>query len=112
MVRDGVPVGTEGGWAQVNLRPSERWEIGRGAGIDDPDDEDLGPGARLRNVAVEGHVTWRRLPAVVGLVEGHITWRRLPAVVGLEVRSLRTRYAAPAGSLSATHVNLGMGFEF
>jgi hypothetical protein len=96
MVRDRVPVRTVGGWAQLNLRPSVQWEIGGGAGIDDPDDEDLGDPSRLRNVAVEGH----------------LTWRRLPAVVGLEVRHLRTRYRPPVGDLSATQVNLGMGFEF
>ena len=96
MVRDGVPVRAIGGWAQLNVRPSAQWEIGGGAGIDDPDDEDLGDASRLRNVAVEGHAAWRRPPAVVGL----------------EVRHLRTRYRAPAGDLSATQVNLGMGFEF
>lgn len=96
MVRDGVPVRAMGGWAQLNARPSVHWEIGGGAGIDDPDDEDLGEPSRLRNLAVEGH----------------LTWRRLPAVVGLEVRHIRTRYRAPVDDLSATQVNLGMGFEF
>jgi hypothetical protein len=96
MVRDGVPVRTVGGWAQLNLRPSMQWEIGGGAGIDDPDDEDLGDPSRLRNVAAEGH----------------LTWRRLPAVVGVEVRHIQTRYGPPVGDLSATQVNLGMGFEF
>jgi hypothetical protein len=96
MVRDGVPVRSAGGWAQLNVRPSQPWEIGGGGGVDDPDDEDLGEASRLRNVAVEGHVTWRKLPAVVGL----------------EVRYLRTRYREPVGDLAATHINLGMGFEF
>ena len=96
MVRDGVPVRASGGWVQLNVRPSSQWEIGGGGGIDDPDDEDLVEASRLRNVAVEGH----------------ITWRRLPAVVGLEVRHLSTRYREPVGDLTATHVNLGMGFEF
>jgi hypothetical protein len=96
MVRDGVPVRAKGGWAQLNFRPSMQWEIGGGAGIDDPDDEDLGDASRLRNVAVEGH----------------LTWRRLPAVVGVEIRQIRTRYRAPVDDLSATQINLGMGFEF
>jgi hypothetical protein len=96
MVRDGVPVRAVGGWAQLNLRPSMQWEIGGGAGIDDPDDEDLGDSSRLRNLALEGH----------------LTWRRLPAVVGIEVRHIRTRYRAPVGDLTATQVNLGTGFEF
>ena len=96
MVRDGVPVRSAGGWAQLNLRPMQQWEIGGGGGIDDPDDEDLGETSRLRNAALEGH----------------LTWRKLPAVVGVEVRHLRTRYREPVGDLSATHINLGMGFEF
>ena len=96
MVRDGVAVRSKGGWAQLNVRPSEQWEIGGGGGIDDPEDEDLGDVSRLRNVSLEGHVTWRRLPAVIGV----------------EVRHLRTRYREPLGDLAATHVNLGMGFEF
>jgi len=96
MVRDGVPVRSAGGWAQLNVRPTPQWEIGGGGGVDDPDDEDLGETSRLRNVAVEGHVTWRKLPAVVGL----------------EVRRIRTRYRDPVGDLTATHINLGMGFEF
>ncbi len=96
MVRDGVPVRTKGGWVQLNLKPSVQWELGAGGGIDDPDDEDLGDASRLRNLAVEGHVTWRRLPAVVGV----------------EVRHLRTRYRALADDLTATQINLGIGFEF
>ena len=96
MVRDGVPVGATGGWAQLNLRPTPAWERGGGAGIDDPDDADLVTGSRLRNLALEGH----------------LAWRKAPVVLGLEARHLRTRYAAPTGTLSATHLNLAAGFEF
>jgi len=28
------------------------------------------------------------------------------------VRHIRTRYRDPVGDLTATHINLGMGFEF
>lgn len=95
MIRDGVPVRTRGGWIQLNLKPAA-WEVGAGAGIDDPDDADLEPGSRFRNLSFEGH----------------LAWRRAPAVVGLEVRELRTRYAPGADDLSATHFNLAIGFEF
>jgi hypothetical protein len=95
MIRDGVPVRTKGGWVQLNLRPGI-WELGGGVGIDDPDDADLEPGSRFRNLAFEGH----------------LSWRRAPVVVGLEVRELRTRYAPDADDLSATHLNLALGFEF
>jgi hypothetical protein len=96
MVRNGVAVGSKGGWVQLNVKPNAAIEVGVGGGIDDPDDEDLVATSRLRNTAVEGHVVWRQRPAVVGL----------------EVRGIRTRYAPPAETQSATHVNLGVGFEF
>lgn len=93
---DSVPVRTKGGWVQLNVRPSEMWEIGVGAGMDDPDDDDLDPAtARLRNLALEGHAVWRLAPIVVGG----------------EVRRLRTRYGS-LGDLGATQVNLAVGFEF
>ena len=95
MARNGVPVETKGGWVQVNYRAGSV-EVGAGAGIDDPDDEDLVAASRLRNMAFGGHVIWRHVPAVVGL----------------EAREIRTRYAAPVGTASALHVNLGVGFEF
>jgi hypothetical protein len=96
MVRDGVPVRTTGGWIQLNLRPAGAWELGAGIGVDDPDDDDLLPASRRRNTAFEGH----------------LAWRRNPLVVGLEIREIRTRYADPLGTLSATHANLAVGFEF
>jgi hypothetical protein len=93
---DSVPVHTKGGWVQLNVRPSEMWELGAGAGIDDPDDDDLDPvTARLRNLALEGHAVWRLAPVVVGG----------------EVRRLRTRYAS-LGDVAATQINLAVGFEF
>ncbi|HEX6433201.1 MAG TPA: hypothetical protein VFZ87_03130 [Gemmatimonadales bacterium] len=95
MVRNGVPVESKGGWVQLNHRVG-RWELGAGAGIDDPDDEDLVTASRLRNTTFGGH----------------LIWRHLPAVVGLEARGIRTRYSAPVGTRSAAHVNLGVGVEF
>jgi hypothetical protein len=92
---DSAAVTASGGWVQLNARPTDRWEIGTGLGLDDPDDGDLIVAAqRLKNLALEGHVTWRQAPAVVGA----------------ELRWLRTRYAA--GDLDGTQVNLALGFEF
>ncbi|HEU5040040.1 MAG TPA: hypothetical protein VFT84_04415 [Gemmatimonadales bacterium] len=96
MVRDGVPVRTSGGYFQLNLRPTPVWEVGGGLGVDDPDDDDLLPNSRLRNLTFEGHARWRRAPLVIGM----------------EVREIRTRYADPVGTRSATHANLAVGFEF
>jgi hypothetical protein len=94
---DSAAVTTTGGWVQLNLRPSGSWEIGAGAGIDDPDDEDLDPATqRLRNVAIEGHATWRQAPIVIGG----------------EVRRLETRYGVNPSDVGDTHLNLALGFEF
>jgi hypothetical protein len=96
MVRDGVPVRTKGGWVQLNFRPTIEWEIGGGGGIDDPNDDDLVPASRLRSTSFEGHVIWRKHPALVGM----------------EGRGIRTQYEPPVGTQSAAQVNLGIGFEF
>lgn len=94
---DSAVVETSGGWAQLNVTPTKSWEIGAGVGLDDPDDVDLDPASqRLRNLAVEGHASWRRAPIVLGA----------------EVRLLRTRYGAGVGTVKATHFNLAAGFEF
>jgi hypothetical protein len=94
---DSTAVETTGGWAQLNLRPVPAWELGAGVGLDDPDDADLDPaGQRLRNLALEGHTSWRRAPIVLGA----------------EVRLLRTRYGTGGGTVRATHLNLAAGVEF
>jgi len=94
---DSAVVATRGGWAQLNVKPVIEWELGAGMGLDDPNDADLIPATqRLRNLAVEGHTTWRRAPIVLGA----------------EVRLLRTRYGAGLGMVKATHFNLAAGFEF
>jgi hypothetical protein len=94
---DSAAVTTMGGWVQLNLKPTATWEIGAGAALDDPDDADLDPATqRLRNLAVEGHASWRQEPVVIGV----------------EVRRLETRYGASPSDAGATHVNLALGFEF
>jgi hypothetical protein len=95
--RDSAAVGTSGGWVQLNVLPTPAWEIGGGGGMDDPDDQDLDPATqRLRNLTLEGHLTWRRAPAVVGVA----------------LRRLSTRYGAGRSDVTTTQVNLGLGFEF
>jgi hypothetical protein len=92
---NGVPVHDEGGWAQVNFKPSSRLLIGAGYGLDDPRDSDLGPGARLKNVVSEAHIHLR--PGG-------------PFVLGAEYRRLETTYST--GMLANDHVNLSVGIEF
>jgi hypothetical protein len=94
---DSTAVRTAGGWVQLNVRPAPGWELGAGAALDDPDDADLDESTqRLRNLAVEGHASWRRSPVVIGG----------------EIRRLETRYGASPVDVGATHVNLAIGFEF
>lgn len=94
---NGVPVHDEGGWAQLNFKPSSRLLFGAGYGMDDPRDSDLAgvAGARLKNVVREAHVHVR--PGG-------------PFVLGVEYRRLETTYAT--GMLANDHVNLSAGIEF
>ena len=92
---DSTAVSTTGGWVQLNLRPPGGWEVGAGVAMDDPDDADLDRATqRLRNVAVEGHASWRMAPAVLGA----------------ELRWFRTRYGS--GDVTGTQTNVELGFEF
>jgi hypothetical protein len=91
----GVPVRSRGAWAQVNLKPAPRVVLGAGYGFDDPRDEDLAPGSRLRNAAVEAHLHMR--PAG-------------PLVLGFEYRRIETKYAT--GTIVNDHLNFAVGFEF
>ena len=92
---NGVPVRSRGAWGQVNVKPSPRVVFGGGWGFDDPRDEDIPAGGRLKNTATEVHLHLR--PAG-------------PLVLGLEYRRLETTYAA--GKLANDHFNVAIGFEF
>lgn len=90
----GVPVRTTGGWGQLVVTPRPSLELSVGYGYDDPDDADLGPGARLRNATASAGVRWT--PG--------------PLLLGLEYRAIRTRYGDR--TLGARHVNLAFGLGF
>ena len=91
----GDPVVGVGGWAQLNVNPSSIWGFGAGCGVDDPDDFDLAPAARLRNVSCGGHF---------------ITHPSGPLLLSVEARRLITTYAS--GKFRVDHINIGFGFEF
>jgi hypothetical protein len=95
---DGSPLKSKGGWGQVNILPTPQWEIGGGAGIDDPEDGELPTDAgRLKNFV------W----------EAHLIWRPSPLVFGFEFRRLETTYGDPSiGKQTANHYNVAAGFEF
>jgi len=93
---NGVPVRTQGGWGQLDLRPSFAWEIGGGYGFDDPNDADLNPATgRGKNVVMEGHLHWRPGGGLL---------------FGAEYRRIETTYAA--GVLAANDVNVFAGVAF
>jgi len=91
----GAPVRSRGAWGQVNIKPTPRVTLGGGYGFDDPRDEDLGAGARLKNEATSVHLHLRP----VG-----------PLVLGFEYRRILTTYSA--GKLANDHFNLAAGFAF
>jgi hypothetical protein len=84
-----------GGWAQLNVAPSPIWSVGAGFGVDDPNDADLPPSGRLRNVA--GAVYF-------------ITHPSGPLLMEAEVRRIATTYIGR--KLVNDHLNIGFGFEF
>lgn len=90
-----VPVRTQGGWVQLNLRPGLAWELGGGYGFDDPEDRDLAASGRLKNVAYTGHVHWRPGGGLL---------------FGFEFRRLETTYRA--GTVAANHLNWFAGLAF
>lgn len=94
---------SRGGWAQVNLLPTDAVEIGGGYGFDDPQDGDF--------AAADFTATFGRLKNVT--YEGHVQWRPLPLVFGVEVRRMETTWGLAAlGTLTNNHINVAAGFEF
>jgi hypothetical protein len=91
----GEALRTQGGWAQINVKPMRHVMFGGGCGIDDPDDRDVPAGGRLQNFVCEGHLE-SRPPG--------------PLLFGFEFRRLATRYRS--GDFTASHLNLAAGFRF
>jgi hypothetical protein len=91
----GRPVKSNGAWGQINLRPSLSWEIGGGAGMDDPDDAFVTPAQRGLNVIIEGHLHYRPGGGLI---------------IGSAFRRIETSYAA--GKMAANHINAFVGVAF
>ena len=92
---NGEPVHSTGYWGQVNITLTQRVTLGGGFGIDDPDNDFLGTGGRLKNTTTEVHLNLR--PAG-------------PLVLGVEYRQMKTTYAF--GPLTNDHLNIAVGFAF
>lgn len=98
--RFGEPLNDTGGWTQLNLMPSSKWELGVGCGLDQPDRDQLDTRndyVELKNVACEGHIVLRPGGS---------------PVVGVEFRRLETTYGGSTGALVNSHLNVQMGFQF
>jgi len=80
------------GWAQLNVRPNERWLGGVGCGIDRVRDADRPD--RRQNTVCAAHVRWTPVQ---------------PLLFGLEYKRMSTLY--PTGMSHADHINLAIGFE-
>ena len=93
--RSGAPLNDRGGWAQVNLDLNGLFRVGGGCGADAPREADVVPGGRLHNTSCAGYTILR--PSG-------------PLFLGAEVRQITTRYASE--SVTNTHLNLALGFEF
>ena len=70
-------IGTKGGYVNVLWTLAPRWSLVLGAGMDDPDDDDLAAGNRSRNTSLFGNVRYRITKQVI---------------VGLEVDRMATDY--------------------
>ena len=60
----GEAIAASGGWLALTYKPRSGLEIGFGAGMDDPDDENLAAGARSRNLAVWANAVWELWPGL------------------------------------------------
>jgi hypothetical protein len=66
-----------GEWAQVSYKLSEKWQYNAGFGIDNPSDEDLGPGMRSKNGFIYVNSQYKIIP---------------PLTIGFEYSHWKTEY--------------------
>ena len=92
---NGMPVKSHGGWGQLNVRPNGTWELGGGAGLDDPDEAFLTATQRGRNIIYEGHVHYRPGGGLL---------------LGAAFRHIETGYAT--GTQKVNHINGFVGLAF
>jgi len=91
------PIRTRGGWGQLNLLPHPAVELGGGFGMDDPDNSDVAPTGRFRNIQ------W----------EGHLHFKPGPLIIAVEFRRVETTYSdLLGGKLYVNHLNVATGFRF
>ena len=95
--RNNNPFADQGAWGQLNMDPVSLMRVGAGCGIDAPNQPiAFAPGGgRLRNASCAGYTILR--PGGPIFIAGEYRW-------------LQTKY--DSGTVSNTHLNLSLGFEF
>jgi len=76
-------IGAKGGYLQLTANATEKLTLGAGYGLDDPDDGDLGKGARTLNSRVYGNAVYALTPN---------------ASVGVELSQIETEYKEQASA--------------
>jgi hypothetical protein len=51
-------IASKGGWVAASIGPCDKWNFNIGAGIDDPDDGDMGSGSRTLNRSIFGNAIY------------------------------------------------------
>jgi hypothetical protein len=97
---------TIGGWSQLKLAPSSRWELNLAAGMDNPFSSDIERFAQ--EFTVEGRSPLARNQAAF---LNAVYRPRSNLLVALEYRRLRT-YFRNGDHASAGHINLAIGVSF
>lgn len=62
-------IAAQGGWLQAQYQVARNLRFDLTAGIDDPDDKDLGPGGRIKNVSYSANVFWEFIDSVTLALE-------------------------------------------
>ncbi|MGJ5817574.1 hypothetical protein [Paludibaculum fermentans] len=91
-------VGTRGGWAQVSLQLSRRWQSNTAYGIDAPEIGNVPGGGRSKNQSYMSNIIFHLSPNVAFALEWH--------------RFLTNYRNQPASNNIGDHFNLGAAYTF
>jgi hypothetical protein len=91
-------VGTRGGWLQVQLNPTKKWQSNTAYGIDAPVLRNLPTGSRSKNQSYMSNIVYRVSPNLAFALE----WRRF----------LTNYRSQPAANNVGDHINLAAAYTF
>jgi hypothetical protein len=89
-------IASQGGWTELQLKPSPKWVVNLGYAVDDPDDDDLGIGGRSKNETLRINSFYNFHPSLV--------W-------GLEYLNMETEYKG-VGSAENDRVMSSIIYKF